>query len=109
MQNVYDTLYSLTKKDYVRTFYTCAEMRLEDPHSDRVERCILPVDVYEKNGFGFEIMPVAMLTKHCPWDMTRTLVHIETENTIITGNLNDIVLEDAQLHEHLVALDEGRE
>lgn len=109
LECIYDRMNKLTRKDLVRTYYTVAEMRPEDPRSDRVEKCILPVDVYEKDGMGYEIMPVRLLAKHCPWDMAQTIVRIDTENTHIMENLHNIVVEDAELHQHLVALDEGRE
>ena len=109
MDNVFfDRMEKLRKEDYIRTFFTCAEMRPEDPRSDQVVRCILPVDVYEKDGWGYEIMPVRILAAHCPWDLKYALVKIKTENTNILGNLHDIMIEDKELHKHLEKL-EGSE
>ena len=108
MNELFKIMERLTNKDYVKTFFTCAEMRPEDPRSDQCVRVILPVDVYERESMGFEIMPVRVFAAHCPWDMAKTIVRVKTENTYIMENLHDIVLEDVELHQHLTALDEGR-
>ena len=73
--------------------------------SDKVVYVILPVDVYEQDNIGYEIMPVIMLAKNCPWDMKRTIVRVDSLNTHIMENLHDIVVEDAELHAHLKTLE----
>ena len=96
----------ISPKDYKGTYYTCAEMQLDKP--SRIIRVILPVDEYEVGNMGYEIMPVAQLAKYCPWDMTRTLVTIHSKHTNIDHeNLHDLVLEDAEVHKHLSALEGG--
>lgn len=97
----------LTPKHRIKTFFTLAELRPDDPYSDQVRYVVLPVDVYECDTLGYEIMPINILAKNCPWDMTNTLVKIKTENTDILDNLHNLVIEDAELHQHLSAL-EGR-
>ena len=87
---------------------TMAELRPDDPYSDQVVRVILPVNEYQLGNMGYEIMPVEILAKHCPWDMTRTLVKIRTDHTDILENLHDIVVEDAKVHQHLKALEGGK-
>ena len=101
MQNVLSRMENLTQKDRIKTYFTCAELRPEDPRSDKVVYVILPVDVYEKDGMGYEIMPVEILAKHCPWDMERTIIKVDSKETHIIENLHDIVVEDAELHKHL--------
>lgn len=95
----------LTPKHYKGTYYTLAELRPEDPRSDRVIYVVLPVDTYEREGMGYEIMPVEILAKNCPWDMTRTIVRVDSKNTHIMENLHDTVVEDADLHRHLKGLE----
>ena len=101
----YSLMGKLTKNDYKETYYTVAELRPEDAMSNKVVYVILPVDVYIKEGMGYEIMPVEILAKNCPWDMTKTIVKIKSRETYIMENLHDIVVEDAELHKYLKALD----
>jgi hypothetical protein len=97
----------ISPKDYKGTYYTCAEMQFDKP--GRIIRVILPVDEYEVGNMGYEIMPVAQLAKYCPWDMMRTLVTIHSKHTNIDyENLHDLVLEDAEVHKHLSALEGGK-
>ena len=105
MDNVFAHMEKLTNKDRVKTYFTVEELRPNDPYSDQVRRVILPVNVYEIDGMGFEIMPVNVLAKHCPWDMEKTLVRIKTDYTDFDGILHDIVVEDAEVHKHLTQLD----
>lgn len=102
---IYGIMSKLTKDNWTRTYFTLAELRPEDAKSDLVVYVILPVDVYILDGLGFEIMPVAILAKHCPWDMEKTIVKIDTEYTHIMENLHDTVVEDAELHKHLSKLE----
>lgn len=104
---VFKEMEKLTPKHYIRTYFTLAELRPEDPRSDKVVYVVLPVDVYERESMGYEIMPVRILAENCPWDMERTLVRIDSENTHIIENLHDILIEDIDLHKHLVKLDES--
>ena len=102
---VFKEMEKLTPKHFKRTEFTLAELRWLA--FDRTYRhyVVLPVDVYEREDMGYEIMPVRILAENCPWDMNRTIVKIDTENTHIEGNLHDIVIEDAELHTHLKNLE----
>lgn len=107
LQMVFKGMEQLKPEHLTKTEYTVAELRPEDPRSDQVRRVILPVNNYIYGDMGYEIMPVDILAKYCPWDMTRTLVKIRTDHTDILGNLHDIVVEDAEVHKHLKALEGG--
>jgi len=102
-----DELSKISKKNYVKTYFTCAQLRLKG--TKEVVQVILPVDVYEVGGTGFEIMPIVVLTKNCPWDMDKVLVTIRSDNTtIMDENLGAIVVEDAELHGYLTQLDDDK-
>ncbi len=107
MKWVLDEMGKLTKENYITTYITCAELRPDDPHSSVVEYVMLPVDVYQRNDMGYEIMPVEVLAAHCKWDMRKTLVRVDTENTHISDNLYNIVEENAELHKHLKQLEDS--
>ena len=107
MEKIFEMMKELRPEHKVKTYYTYA--RMETDGSDRIVSVILPVDVYEYDDMGFEIMPVRMLAAHCPWDMEKTIVTIDTEFTHFHGNLHDIIMEDIEVHKNLCALDEGRE
>jgi len=101
MEWVLREMEKLTPEHFKKTEFTLAELRW--PAFDRTYKCyvVLPVDIYERGEMGYEIMPVRILAENCPWDMNRTIVKIDTENTHIEDNLHDIVVEDAELHAHL--------
>lgn len=101
---VFKEMEKLTPKHKVKTYYTCAELRYSTFEKTYRKYVILNVDVYERYDMGYEIMPVEVLAKNCPWDMNKTIVKIDSEQTHIEGNLHDIVVEDAELHKHLIKL-----
>ena len=105
MINTLKEMEKLTPEHFVRTYYTVAELRWPALTRTYKKYVILPVDVYERYDMGYEIMPVRILAANCPWDMDRTIVKIDSENTHIEDNLHEIVVADAELHKHLCALD----
>lgn len=102
-QWVLKELEKLTPKHFVRTYYTTVTMR----RRSEVRVCVVPVNVYENNDFGYEIMPIDIIAKNCPWDMMETNISIDTENTHLSGNLHKLVVEDAEVHKHLRWLEES--
>ena len=102
MEWVLKEMEKLTPEHHIRTDFTVAELSIDQRHKCEV---ILPVEIYERGEMGYEIMLIRILAENCPWDMEKTNVKINTENTHINGNLHDIIVEDAKLHAHLKNLE----
>jgi hypothetical protein len=112
-------LLKLQPADYVRTYFTMATI-WRIPETVRFETkdvqryIIVPVDVYEHMGpkdmecIGFEIISIQSLAAQCPWDMTKTYVKLDSENTHYQGNLHDCIMESMPAHKRLTALEAAR-
>ena len=95
----------ISRKDYTGSYFTVATLEHKYRRAAVKVPVILNVDTYLCGDMGYEIMPVRLLAKNCPWDMNDTIVHIHTTHTNIDDNLHDIVIEDAEVHRHLVGLE----
>ncbi len=113
-------LLKLQPADYVRTYFTMATI-WRIPETVRFETkdvqryIIVPVDVYEHMGpkdmecIGCEIISIQSLAAQCPWDMTKTYVKLDSENTHYQGNLHDCIMESMPAHKRLTALEAVRD
>ena len=113
-------LLKLQPADYVRTYFTMATI-WRIPETVRFETkdvqryIIVPIDVYEHMGpkdmecIGFEIISIQSLAAQCPWDMTKTYVKLDSENTHYQGNLHDCIMESMPAHKRLTALEAARD
>lgn len=113
-------LLKLKPADYVRTYFTMATI-WRIPETVRFETrdvqryIIVPIDVYEHMGpkdmecIGFEIISIQSLAAQCPWDMTKTYVKLDSENTHYQGNLHDCIMESMPAHKRLTALEAARD
>ena len=82
----------LSPKHWVRTYYTCAAI-FHELNIKYVIYVVVPVDVYRQGEMEYEIIPVEMLAKNCPWNMENTCVKIHSEHTDIDGLLLSSLVE----------------
>lgn len=99
-------LNKLRPSHYDGTFFTIVHLRNEGTGASR--DVVVPVDKYVNNDIGFEAIRINALAAQCPWDMTETLIDVDTGITVIKGqNLYDMV-EDSIVNARLSELNRER-
>jgi len=99
-------LNKLRPSHYDGTFFTIVHLRNEAIGAGR--NIVVPVDKYVNDDIGFEAIRINALAAQCPWDMTETLIDVDTGITVIKGqNLYDMV-EDSVVNARLSELNKER-
>lgn len=103
----HDEVMRIRRQDYVGTKFYVARLLNLDYNGEGLlhETVIVPVDEYfvEYRGMGFEVIRLESLVKRLPkgWSIDRCDIQLKTAHTKIDGQLDELIMESKELHDHL--------
>lgn len=99
-------LNKLRPSHYDGTFFTIVHLRNDAIGASR--DIVVPVDKYVNEDIGFEAIRINALAAQCPWDMTDTLIDVDTGTLVLRGqNLYEMV-DNSIVNERLSELNNKR-
>lgn len=99
-------LNKLRPSHYDGTFFTIVHLRNDAIGASR--DIVVPVDKYVNEDIGFEAIRINALAAQCPWDMTDTLIDVDTSTLVLRGqNLYEMV-DNSIVNERLSELNNKR-